>query len=206
AVGESNPEDRGGEGGEGGVAVALRLTVDVPGDGPDLGVEMLQQSGLAHVGLAERAGDGGEGFHGDKAVRSGGAPGRAVLREAPTRDNGVEVGMVREWPTPGMQDPGAPREVGPDAALVGGQPLQSRCRGLKQGLVRETLRRADKGTQALGDGAGEEEGRPRQLWVQVVCEPLLGLMLLALGTVAVATGMLDAVGPTTAWARREAVA
>ena len=36
AVGESNPEDRGGEGGEGGVAVVLRLTVDVPGDGPDL--------------------------------------------------------------------------------------------------------------------------------------------------------------------------
>ena len=36
AVGESHPEDRGGEGGEGGVAVVLRLTVDVPGDGPDL--------------------------------------------------------------------------------------------------------------------------------------------------------------------------
>ena len=42
--------------------------------------------------------------------------------------------------------------------------------------------------------------------LQVVLEPLPGLMLLALGTVAVATRMLDAVLPPTAGARIEAVA
>ena len=35
-VGDGDPEDIRGEGGEGGVAVVIGLTVDVPGDGPDL--------------------------------------------------------------------------------------------------------------------------------------------------------------------------
>ena len=36
-VGDSDLEDIGGEGGEGGAAMVIRLTVDVPGDGPALG-------------------------------------------------------------------------------------------------------------------------------------------------------------------------
>jgi hypothetical protein len=78
-VGESDLEDIGGEGGEGGVSVVIGLTMDVPEDGPDLGVDVLQQSGLAHVFLKKSAGDRCEGFDGDKEVGSGGAPGRAVL-------------------------------------------------------------------------------------------------------------------------------
>ena len=52
----------------------LRLTVDVPGDGPDLGIDVLQQAGLAHVCFEEGAVDGGEGFDGDKEVGAGGPP------------------------------------------------------------------------------------------------------------------------------------
>jgi len=48
--------------------------------------------------------------------------------------------------------------------------------------------------------------RPRERCVQVVREPLRGGMLLALGTVPVATGMLDAVVSPTAVALREALA
>ena len=48
--------------------------------------------------------------------------------------------------------------------------------------------------------------RPGQLLCQVVLEPLLGFMLLTLGTVAVATGMIDTVVPSTVLALREAVA
>ena len=79
AVGDGDLEDIGGEGGEGGVAVVIGLTVDVPGDGPDLGVDVLQQAGVAHVFFEEGAVDGGEGFDGDKEVGAGGQPGRAVL-------------------------------------------------------------------------------------------------------------------------------
>ena len=71
-VGDGDLEDIRGKVGEGGVAVVIGLTVDIPRDGPDLGIDVLQQAGLAHLGFEERAVDGGEGFHGDKEVGSGG--------------------------------------------------------------------------------------------------------------------------------------
>ena len=40
-VRDGDSEDIGGEVGAGGVTVGLRLTVDIPGDGPDLGGEVL---------------------------------------------------------------------------------------------------------------------------------------------------------------------
>jgi hypothetical protein len=65
---------------------------------------------------------------------------------------------------------------------------------------------ADKGPQDFWDGEGEQEVRPGELFGQVVLEPRLGLMLLALGTVAVATGMIDTVVCPAALALLEAMA
>jgi hypothetical protein len=114
--------------------------------------------------------------------------------------------MVLELSPPGRQDAGETREVGPDAALVCGQPLERHGRRLQHGLVREALMRADAGAERLRDREGAEEVRPGKLCVQVVLEPLLGCMMLTLWAVAVATGMIDAVLSPTAWALREAVA
>lgn len=58
SVGNSNPEDIGGEVWQGGVSVVIGLTVDVPGDSPDLGVDVLQQSGGAHLLFPQGAVDG----------------------------------------------------------------------------------------------------------------------------------------------------
>jgi len=116
------------------------------------------------------------------------------------------VGVVLELPAPGMQDAGETRQVCPDAPLVLGQPFEGERRGGEHGVVRAALRRADEGSERLRHGEGEEEVRPGQVLLQVVCEPRLGFMLLTLGTVAVATRMIDAVLPPTTWARREAVA
>jgi hypothetical protein len=118
----------------------------------------------------------------------------------------MDVRVVLQLPAPGVQDTGAPREVRPDATLGGGQPLEGHGRRLKHSVVGEALMRAEKGPQGLRDGEGEEEVRPGQLCIQVLLEPLLGFMLLALGTVAVATGMIDAVVPPTSLALREAMA
>ena len=118
----------------------------------------------------------------------------------------MDVRVVLELSAPGMQDTGKPREVCADETLVCGQPLESRCRRLKHGVVSDTLMRADEGSQRLRDGEGEEEVRPGQLFVEVVLKPLLGFMLLTLRAVAVATGMMDAVVSPTAWALREAMA
>ena len=92
AVGESDSEDRRGEGGAGGVAMMMGLTVDVPGDGPDLGGDGLQPSGWAQGGLAKSAGEGGERCDRDKEMGAGGPPWCAVLCEATARDDGVDRG------------------------------------------------------------------------------------------------------------------
>jgi hypothetical protein len=87
-----------------------------------------------------------------------------------------------------------------------GQPFEGHGRRVKHRLVRGALMRADEGSERLRDREGEEEVRPGELFVEVVLKPLLGFMLLTLGTVAVATGMLDAVVLATPLALREAVA
>jgi hypothetical protein len=79
AVGDSDPEDRRGAGGEGRVSVVLGLTVHVPGESSDLGGDVLQQSGYAPLLFPHGAVEGGEGLHGDKEVGSGGSPGGAVF-------------------------------------------------------------------------------------------------------------------------------
>jgi hypothetical protein len=79
AVGNSHFEDLWGKIVQGGGGMWRRLAVDVPGDGPDLWGDGLQPSGCAHLLFPQGAGDGGEGLHGDKAVRSGGPPRCTVL-------------------------------------------------------------------------------------------------------------------------------
>ena len=77
-------------------------------------------------------------------------------------------GGVRKLSSPGMQDAGEPWEVCPDELCVFGKPFEGERRGVKQGLVGDALMRADEGTQGLRDGEGDEEVRPRELFVQVV--------------------------------------
>jgi hypothetical protein len=188
------------------VAVVLSPTVDVPGEGPDLGVDGLQEAGLAHVCFADGAGEGGARLHGDTAVGSGGRPGRAVLRASTARHDGVDVGGVRELPAPGMEDARATREVGADETFVFGQPLERRCRRLKQGLGRAAWMGADERSACRRDGAGEQDVRPGPRCVQGVREPVLGCRLLTLWAVPVATGVLDAVVLAPPLALIEAVA
>jgi hypothetical protein len=188
------------------VAMGLGLTVDVPGARPDRWGNRLHQSGSAHVCCEEGAGEGGERCDRDTAVGAGGPPRGAVRGEAPARHAGVEVGVGLQLPAPGMQDPGEPGEVCPDKARVCGQPLAGHGGRLEHGLGREALLRADKGTQGRRDGAGAEAVWSRELLVPVVREPLSSFLRVALRTVAMATGRLDAGWPPTGVARREAVA
>ena len=129
-IGDSDPEDIGGEVFAGGVSVVIGLTVDVPGDVPDLWVDVLQQSGCAYLLFPHGAVDGGEGLHGDKEVGSGGLPGRAVLRESTARHDVVDVGVVLELPAPGMQDASETREVGADERSSWARRLRARAEAL----------------------------------------------------------------------------
>jgi hypothetical protein len=115
------------------------------------------------------------------------------------------MGVVLELPAPGVQDAGKTGSGGADEALVFGEPCEGRGGRLEHGVVREVLIGADTRTPGLGDGKGEEEGRPGKRLVQMMLEPLRGCMLLTLGTVVVATGRMDTVLLTTTVARREAM-
>jgi hypothetical protein len=115
------------------------------------------------------------------------------------------MSMILELPAPGMQDAGEPREGGPDAALVGSEPLAGRCRGVKHGLGREALVGAEEGPERLRDGEGQEDVRPGQVFVPVVVEPLLGFMLRTLRAMTIAPGLIATVLPPTVLALREAV-
>ena len=168
AIGDCHFEDIRGEVFQGGMGVWSGLAVDVPGDGPNLWVDVLQQSGLAHGFFDDGSVDGREGFHGDKDVGSGGAPCRAVHCEATAGHNVMDVGVVLERSSPGMQDPEKTREIGPDETRVLGEPFECLRRGFAHRVVSEALMRADKGTQGLRDGEGEEEVRSGPLLLQVV--------------------------------------
>lgn len=70
--GDGHREDIGSEVRQGGVAVVMGLTVDIPGDGPDLGGDVLQEASLAHLFLEKRTGNGGERSDRDEEVGSRG--------------------------------------------------------------------------------------------------------------------------------------
>jgi len=80
----------------------------------------------------------------------------------------MDVRVVLQLPAPGVQDPGEPREVCPDETRGCGEPFEGFSRGVEHGVIRETLLRADEGTQGFRDREGEEEVRPRELFVQVM--------------------------------------
>jgi hypothetical protein len=68
------------------------------------------------------------------------------------------------------------------------------------------LMRADEGSECCRNRKGEEEVRPGEWVVEVVLEPLLGLLLLTLGAVPVAAGVVAAGVVAAALALRETVA
>jgi hypothetical protein len=100
-VGDGYLKDIGSEIGKGRVAMGIGLTVDVPGDGPDLRLNLPQETGMVHLVFEEGTVDGGERFDGDKEIGAGGAPTRAILGEATAWNDIVDVGMILELPAPG---------------------------------------------------------------------------------------------------------
>jgi len=90
-VGESHPADVGGEGGEDRMAGSGRFTVDHPCLLPELGRDVLDQTGVGQ-GLLERAAEafGARADGNQPSLIVGGEPRRSVRRQGPNqaRDHG----------------------------------------------------------------------------------------------------------------------
>jgi hypothetical protein len=124
AVGDGDLEDRGGEVGEGRVAVGGGLAVDGPVGLPGQWIALSPQSSLLPIFFEESAVDRGEGLDGDKEVGSGRQPTTSVLRPSTAGDNVMDVGVVLELSTPGMQDPEKAGEVGANEPRVFREPFK----------------------------------------------------------------------------------
>ena len=168
AVGDSHFEDIRGEVFEGGVAVWIGLAVHVPGDVPDLWIDVFEESSVLHFLFEDGAVDGRQGFNGHKEVDSGGHPTTSVLRQPTAGHNRVDVGVVLELPTPGMQDTSKTREIRTDKARILREPFEGLSRGFEHGLVGDLWMRADAGPEGLRDSEGDEAVRPGKLFLQVV--------------------------------------
>lgn len=86
-VGDCYPEDIGSKVLKGGLTVAYRLTVDVPGHLPDGGIDFMKESPSCHVGFKFCLKDLGKGSDGQVEVIAGCQPLLSVWGEAPGGDN-----------------------------------------------------------------------------------------------------------------------
>jgi hypothetical protein len=131
-VGDGDLADIWGEVFAGGVAVCVGLAVDVPGDVPELGIDLTEKSGLGHFLLADGSVDRREGLDGDKDGGSGREPLGAVLGESTGWGAVMDMGMVLELSAPGMEEAGKTGQGGADEALILGETFESRGRRLEQ--------------------------------------------------------------------------
>ena len=118
----------------------------------------------------------------------------AVGGEGAGGNDVVDVGMVVHGAAPGVKNAGEARQVRAEEAGISGELLESRGRGLEEGVVAGALVAAHDGAKGLGQGEGEQEVRAGKLSIELGIEPEVGFVGLALGAVAVAAGAMDRVG------------
>src|SRR5437879_6140514 len=108
--------------------------------------------------------------------------------------------MSLELPAPGRQDTRKTGESSAEEAGIAGEAFEGFRRRLAHGLGGQPGMGAAARAQGFRDGKGNEAVRPWELCV----EPLPRLLVLTLGTMAMAAGMREAVVVATAVAGREA--
>ncbi len=99
--------------------------------------------------------------------------------------------MKLELPSPGMEDAGKAGKIGSQETTIFGKGLQGFGRGVKEGFIACFLMSTDKVTQFLRYGEGDHEVGTRDLPIELFFEPLTGLVMLALGAMAVPAGTED---------------
>jgi len=198
AVGDGDAEDIGGEVLDRVRAVSHGLGVDDPGHVPKLGADLAQEPCLFHLIPELDSEEDGEGFDREEEVEVGGMPGVVLGRDGSPGDDIVDVGMIVELTAPGVKDAPEAWEIGSDVPGIGSQGGHGLGRGCEHGTVSGALVAADEGVELLWSGEGDQEVGPWHLPLHLIMEPLMGLVVLAGGAVAVSAGAEVEVGlPTT---------
>jgi len=108
----------------------------------------------------------------------------------------MDVGVVGHLPSPGVKHPKEAREIAADVFSVLRQFLYGSGGGLEKGRIADALMVSDKAPKLLGNGEGDHEVMSRELSLHLIAQPLMGLVVLAVGTMPVAAGLIDDVAFT----------
>ena len=114
--------------------------------------------------------------------------------------------MGLQLAAPRMQEAGKAGQRGANEARVFGEAFECLGRCLEHSLVGEGGVGATEGAQCLRHREGDQEVRSWELLLELVVQPRLGFVVLTLGTMPIAAGMMDTVVLSTGGAGIEAVA
>jgi len=207
-VGQSDPMGVGGEIAENVLgSTEGRLAVDVPIDGLQLLAEGLPVVGMGEVregsrqeelvvakGPTESAQEvvfeeGREDADGEQESRTGGNPVLMLERETSGWDEAMDVGMVEEILSPGVED-GEKTDIGAQVKRIASQSLQGAGDGGEELGIEQTLVGKEDRTQRFGDCKDKVEVGDGEQIALTGGQPLLTTMTETLRTVPVATGLV----------------
>jgi hypothetical protein len=112
----------------------------------------------------------------------------------------MDMGMVLQGTSPGVQHAKEARQIGADVMPIEGESFHGIGRGFEQGRVSGALVFAHEGAQFFWHREGKEEMMGWELALKLFFEPLLSLMVLASGAMAIATGAIELMGCAAAFA------
>jgi hypothetical protein len=190
AVADGDAEDVGSQILQGVETIAHGLAMNDPILLPHCWGDKGEEIGLAQSVAELGAEDGGEGLDGKQEVLSGGQPGLTIRGKAASGDEVVNVGVVAEVAPPGMEDADE-ADLPADEARVLGQVLEGGGRSAEEEVVEGFLVAANDVPELAGQGEGEEKVWGREQEVLLLLQPPLGLVVLALGTMPVAAGVIE---------------
>jgi hypothetical protein len=176
------------------------LGIDVPIDLPEFGGDLIKETSVFH-GVTELGfEEDGEGLDGEIEIDPGGVPEAIGGGEGAAGDDVMDMGVELQGTAPGVKDAEETREIAADVVLIEGKLLDCFGRSFKEGRVSDALVFANEAAQTLGDGEGDQEMVAGELAFELLIEPLLALMVLTGGAMAISAGTIEAMELATCFA------
>ena len=122
-----------------------------------------------------------------------------IVRKSAGGDQVVDMRVIGQRAAPGVQDTDE-AELAADEARIGGQVLRRRGRSAEEQIIEERLLAARHRPHRRGQGEGQHEVRHWEQPLLLVLQPVLRLLVLALGAMSVATRMILVDPRVAVWA------
>src|SRR3970282_1607548 len=103
----------------------------------------------------------------------------------------MDMGMIVQGSSPGVQDAEESGEIGPDVLLIEGEFFDGIGGSLEQSGVSQALVLPHEGAQRFWDRKGNQEMVSRELALDLFLQPLLGFIVLTGGAVTIAAGAIE---------------